>query len=193
MRPKITMEIGQATYDELLTLSETIGYPPEAALSYAVRLVNACIREGLLKIKALMIPLWEDISHKIIKNTDTDSEVMCMKNKISICILVVLGILLTVWVLESIDNRISQKQNNEDTQIQIAETKEVSKVVISYEYIVKNDNGMITVYKNYGTDKFFDTGVYYNELPEDIKSKINNGFGFETESELYDFLESYSS
>ena len=42
MRPKITMEIGQATYDELLTLSETIGYPPEAALSYA------CIREGLL-------------------------------------------------------------------------------------------------------------------------------------------------
>ena len=43
-----------------------------------------------------------------------------MKNKISICILVVLGILLTVWVLESIDNRISQKQNNEDTQIQIA-------------------------------------------------------------------------
>ena len=24
------------------------GYPPEAALSYAVRLVNACIREGLL-------------------------------------------------------------------------------------------------------------------------------------------------
>ena len=38
MRPKITMEIGQATYDELLTLSETIGYPPEAALSYAVRL-----------------------------------------------------------------------------------------------------------------------------------------------------------
>ena len=34
MRPKITMEIGQATYDELLTLSETIGYPPEAALSW---------------------------------------------------------------------------------------------------------------------------------------------------------------
>lgn len=31
MRPKITMEIGQDTYDELLTLSETIGYPPEAA------------------------------------------------------------------------------------------------------------------------------------------------------------------
>ena len=52
---------------------------------------------------------------------------------------------------------------------------------------------MFKILQNYGTDKFFDTGVYYNELPEDIKSKINNGFGFETESELYDFLESYSS
>ena len=28
--PKVTMEMEQATYDELLTLSETIGYPPEA-------------------------------------------------------------------------------------------------------------------------------------------------------------------
>ena len=54
MRPKVTMEMEQATYDELLTLSETIGYPPEAALSYAVRLVNACIREGLLTEEARM-------------------------------------------------------------------------------------------------------------------------------------------
>ena len=50
MRPKVTMEMEQATYDELLRLSETVGYPPEAALSYAVRLVNACIREGLLTV-----------------------------------------------------------------------------------------------------------------------------------------------
>ena len=56
-----------------------------------------------------------------------------------------------------------KKQNNEDTQIQIAETqsKEVSKVVISYEYIVKNDNGMITVYKKLWHRQIFDTGVYY--------------------------------
>ena len=85
-----------------------------------------------------------------------------MKNKISICILVVLGILLTVWALESIDNRISQKQNNEDTQIQIAETqsKEVSKVVISYEYIVKNDNNtsytlLISFPQEYENEKYF--------------------------------------
>ena len=48
MRPTITMDIRQETYEELLTLADTLGYPPEAAMSYAVRLVNACIREGLL-------------------------------------------------------------------------------------------------------------------------------------------------
>ena len=44
MRPTITMEIRRETYEELLTLADTLGYPPEAAMSYAVRLVNACIR-----------------------------------------------------------------------------------------------------------------------------------------------------
>ena len=48
MRPTITMDIRRETYEELLTLADTLGYPPEAAMSYAVRLVNACIREGLL-------------------------------------------------------------------------------------------------------------------------------------------------
>ena len=48
MRPTITMEIRRESYEELLTLADTLGYPPEAAMSYAVRLVNACIREGLL-------------------------------------------------------------------------------------------------------------------------------------------------
>lgn len=35
-------------YEELLFLSGTLGFPPEMAAQYAVRLVNACIREGLL-------------------------------------------------------------------------------------------------------------------------------------------------
>lgn len=37
MRPTITMEIRRETYEELLTLADTLGYPPEAAMSYAVR------------------------------------------------------------------------------------------------------------------------------------------------------------
>lgn len=48
MRPKVTLELSQEAYDELVSLSDTIGFSPEMAMMYAVRLVNACIREGLL-------------------------------------------------------------------------------------------------------------------------------------------------
>lgn len=48
MRPTITMEIRPETYEDLLKLADTLGFPPEAAMGYAVRLVNACIQEGLL-------------------------------------------------------------------------------------------------------------------------------------------------
>lgn len=48
MRAKVTMEITQEASEELEILSGFLGWPQEAALLYAVRLVNACIREGLI-------------------------------------------------------------------------------------------------------------------------------------------------
>lgn len=48
MRPKIAMEILPEVYDELTELAQLLGVPQEAAMSYAVRLVAACIRDGLL-------------------------------------------------------------------------------------------------------------------------------------------------
>ena len=48
MRAKVTMEITQETSEELEALSGYLGWPQEAALLYALRLVNACIREGLI-------------------------------------------------------------------------------------------------------------------------------------------------
>ena len=48
MGDRISLEISEDVYGDLMELADTLGYPPEAALSYAVRLVNACIREGLI-------------------------------------------------------------------------------------------------------------------------------------------------
>lgn len=48
MRAKVTMEITQEASEELEALSGYLGWPQEAALLYALRLVNACIREGLI-------------------------------------------------------------------------------------------------------------------------------------------------
>ena len=40
---------------------------------------------------------------------------------------------------------------------------------------------------------FMETGILYDELPEEIKQKIETGFPVMDDEQLYDFLESYSS
>ena len=46
---------------ELTLLADSMGYTREAALYYAVRLVNACVREGLLTDTPET--LWPDEAH----------------------------------------------------------------------------------------------------------------------------------
>ena len=48
MRATHTIKLTQDTYEELQNLSDTLGYPPALAATYAIRLVSACYREGLL-------------------------------------------------------------------------------------------------------------------------------------------------
>ena len=48
MRDAHTVRLPQDAYEELQRLSQTLGFPPELAAVYAIRLVSACIREGLL-------------------------------------------------------------------------------------------------------------------------------------------------
>lgn len=50
---------------ELTLLADSLGYTREAALYYAVRLVNACVREGLLTDTPEA--LWPDEAHDGIR------------------------------------------------------------------------------------------------------------------------------
>ncbi len=53
---------------------------------------------------------------------------------------------------------------------------------------------MLSVYNATASEKYFDTGVYFEELPDEAKkNKVTNGLYFFNETDLYDFLESYSS
>ena len=48
MRATMTIKLPQDAYQDLQSLSETLGFPPELAATYAIRLVAACYREGLI-------------------------------------------------------------------------------------------------------------------------------------------------
>ncbi len=48
MQKNVQMTLRQDVYEDILALADELNCPPEAAVSYAVRMITACIQEGLL-------------------------------------------------------------------------------------------------------------------------------------------------
>lgn len=74
----------------------------------------------------------------------------------------------------------------DDTRETVSEKK-------SYEYVIVNEDGYLTVYEKDLKTVFLHTDISYEELPEELRQKVGNGYPIRTPEELYDFLENYSS
>ena len=124
-----------------------------------------------------------------------------MKSKISICFLTIVVILLALVMIEKINTQkaadkaaiIAQSNENDKEEKKEKESLLTSNEDKNAKYCIKNDSGMLSVYNGSASEKYFDTGVYFEELPEEVKNKVTNGLYFFNETDLYDFLESYSS
>ena len=124
-----------------------------------------------------------------------------MKSKISICFLTIVVILLALVMIEKINTQkaadkasiIAQSNENDKEEKKEKESLLTSNGAKNAKYCIKNDSGMLSVYNGSASEKYFDTGVYFEELPEEVKNKVTNGLYFFNETDLYDFLESYSS
>lgn len=124
-----------------------------------------------------------------------------MKSKIGICFLTIVIILLGLVTIEKIntqraaDNaaKIAQSKNNDNEENDKKSSLQTSNEAENASYCIKNDSGMLSVYNGAASEKYFDTGVYFEELPDEVKNKVTNGLYFFNETDLYDFLESYSS
>ena len=123
-----------------------------------------------------------------------------MKSKISICFLTIVVILLALVMIEKINTQktadkaaIIEQSNENDKEENKKESLLTLNEAKNAKYCIKNDSGMLSVYNGSASEKYFDTGVYFEELPEEVKNKVTNGLYFFNETDLYDFLESYSS
>lgn len=124
-----------------------------------------------------------------------------MKSKISICFLTIFIILLALFTIEKINTQRAADEaaitaQSKDTDKDANDKKEslqTSNEAKNASYCIKNDSGMLSVYNGAASEKYFDTGVYFEELPDEVKNKVANGLYFFNETDLYDFLESYSS
>ena len=123
-----------------------------------------------------------------------------MKSKISICFLTIVVILLALVMIEKINTQktadkaaIIAQSNENDKEENKKESLLTSNEAKNAKYCIKNDSGMLSVYNGSASEKYFDTGVYFEELPEEVKNKVTNGLYFFNETDLYDFLERFSS
>ena len=129
-----------------------------------------------------------------------------MKSKIGICFLTIFIILLALVTIEKINTQraadnaaIIAQSKDKDKDAKYKEEKDkkeslqTSNEAKNARYCIINDSGMLSVYNGAASEKYFDTGVYFEELPDEIKNKVTNGLYFFNETDLYDFLESYSS
>lgn len=117
-----------------------------------------------------------------------------MKRKISICIIVLIAVIVLI-ILFINDKKETMPKETETLEV----TEETEAVLpantdnIHYAYLVKATEQKLVVYCSDGETVYFETGISVKSLSESLQQKAEDGIGFFTEADLYDFLESYSS
>ena len=70
---------------------------------------------------------------------------------------------------------------------------EISQEYEVFSYYIKDDDGRLVVYDTKTQSIFAQTGIETDTLPVELQSELDTGLFFQTEEDLYNFLESYSS
>lgn len=117
-----------------------------------------------------------------------------MKRKISICIIVLIAVVVLIILFTN------EKKETIPKETETLEVTEETETVlpantdnIHYAYLVKAREQKLVVYCSDGETVYFETGIAVRSLSESMQQKAEEGIGFFTEADLYDFLESYSS
>ena len=117
-----------------------------------------------------------------------------MKRKISICIIVLISVIVLIILFTN------EKKETIPKETEMLEVTEETETVlpantdnIHYAYLVKAREQKLVVYCSDGETVYFETGIAVRSLSESMQQKAEEGIGFFTEADLYDFLESYSS
>ena len=120
-----------------------------------------------------------------------------MKRQISISIfLSILVIILAFLYIKFFNaNKSEEQKKNEQLVENITENLSVpiSQEYQSYLFFIKEEYGRLVVFETKTQEFYMDTGIESWNLPNDLQKELERGIFFKTESELYDFLENYSS
>ena len=120
---------------------------------------------------------------------------MNMKRQMSVSIFLAILLIVLSWLFIKYKNETRPKENLIHTENEISkdEAVTISQEYISCPFYIKEMDGRLVVFESKNHTIFMETSIETNTLPFDIQRKLETGIYFQTEVELYDFLESYSS
>lgn len=118
-----------------------------------------------------------------------------MKRQISVSIFLAVLVIALAWLYIKFSNEARPKENVITTENDVSSEQAItiSQDNITYRYCVKELDGKLVVFQSENDAVFMETSIEIKLLPFEIQNQIKDGIFFQTEAELYDFLESYSS
>lgn len=118
-----------------------------------------------------------------------------MKRQVSVSIFLAIMVILLAWLYIKFNNETQPKKEKITTENDVSKEQSVtiSQKYISCPYYIKEEYGRLVVYESKNQEIYMETSIETYTLPAEIKEKLETGIFFQTEEELYDFLESYSS
>lgn len=121
-----------------------------------------------------------------------------MKRQIRICVFLSIILIFLVFIFVGMrkTGRLPKKETKSsqiNVETETNDAVEISQEFTNYEYFIIEEHGRLTVYETNTDIIFLETAIETELLPEQIQKNLRNGIYFETEKDLFDFLESYSS
>lgn len=121
-----------------------------------------------------------------------------MKKTVSICFFAAFLILYT-FGLSLLWNSREEKKETEPSELVEAESEssleatESMQIHHAFRYYIYEKEGRLAVYESDQKTLFLETNIRLEDLDLTMQERVCQGIGFDSEGDLYDFLESYSS
>ena len=121
--------------------------------------------------------------------------VMNMKRQVSVSIFLAILVIVLAWLYIKFNNETRPKETTITTENDVSkeESVTISQEYITCPYYIKEEDGRLVVFESKHQSVFMETSIETSSLPQEIQEKLEAGIFFQTEGDLYDFLESYSS
>ncbi len=120
-----------------------------------------------------------------------------MKRQVSIsiflAIFVIVLALLYIMLFHDSELEDSNQKNEQLVQENIENSITISQEYITYQFYIKDEDGWLVVFRTKTQERYMDTGIETDTLSMEMQEQLEAGIFFQTEVELIDFLESYSS